>query len=232
MPRCRPGRARGNDAARRRGARAGAVGVTTSRTTKHKARDGRFTPSLSAREAELFALAEGMKRAGKRRARGQFRLRPRRIRGAGRRRQARRPAPLGAAGPGRCPAEAVARDARPGERRAQSRPRRQCAGRLAADRRDHGPRDDGASLRRPSGVARVAGPAAGRALCPPRRRCGPSPPPHRAPHRRQRACLHGRVVPQDVPDRRAGPTTSPMQRTPSWRSPSARAARRRKWHSK
>ena len=43
---------------------AGAMGVTTSRTTKHKARDGRFTPSLSAREAELFALAEGMKRAG------------------------------------------------------------------------------------------------------------------------------------------------------------------------
>ena len=45
--------------------RAGALGVTTSRTTKHKARDGRFTPSLSAREVELFALAEGMKRAGK-----------------------------------------------------------------------------------------------------------------------------------------------------------------------
>ena len=45
--------------------RAGAMGFTTSRTTKHKARDGRFTPSLSAREAELFALAEGMKRAGR-----------------------------------------------------------------------------------------------------------------------------------------------------------------------
>jgi N-acyl-D-aspartate/D-glutamate deacylase len=44
--------------------RAGALGVTTSRTTKHKARDGRFTPSLSAREAELLALAEGMRRAG------------------------------------------------------------------------------------------------------------------------------------------------------------------------
>jgi len=44
--------------------RAGALGVTTSRTTKHKAKDGRFTPSLSAREAELFALAEGMRRAG------------------------------------------------------------------------------------------------------------------------------------------------------------------------
>src|SRR5215510_4382492 len=45
--------------------RAGALGVTTSRTTKHKAKDGRFTPSLSAREVELFALAEGMRRAGR-----------------------------------------------------------------------------------------------------------------------------------------------------------------------
>ncbi len=44
--------------------RAGALGFTTSRTTKHKARDGRFTPSLSAREAELFGIAQGMKRAG------------------------------------------------------------------------------------------------------------------------------------------------------------------------
>lgn len=45
--------------------RAGAMGVTTSRTVKHKARDGRFTPSLSARNAELLGLAEGMKRAGR-----------------------------------------------------------------------------------------------------------------------------------------------------------------------
>ncbi|MFO1084790.1 MAG: amidohydrolase family protein [Reyranellaceae bacterium] len=44
--------------------RAGALGFTTSRTTKHKAKDGRFTPSLSAREAELFGIASGMKRAG------------------------------------------------------------------------------------------------------------------------------------------------------------------------
>jgi N-acyl-D-aspartate/D-glutamate deacylase len=44
--------------------RAGALGFTTSRTTKHRARDGRFTPSLSAREAELFGIAQGMKRAG------------------------------------------------------------------------------------------------------------------------------------------------------------------------
>jgi N-acyl-D-aspartate/D-glutamate deacylase len=44
---------------------AGAMGVTTSRTTKHKAKDGRFTPSLSAREAELLGIATGMKRAGR-----------------------------------------------------------------------------------------------------------------------------------------------------------------------
>jgi len=45
--------------------RSGALGFTTSRTTKHKARDGRLTPSLSAREPELFALARAMKRAGR-----------------------------------------------------------------------------------------------------------------------------------------------------------------------
>ncbi len=44
---------------------AGALGFTTSRTTKHKAKDGRFTPSLSAREAELLGIAAGMKRAGR-----------------------------------------------------------------------------------------------------------------------------------------------------------------------
>ena len=45
--------------------RAGAMGFTTSRTTKHKARDGRFTPSLSAREAELLGIAQGIRRAGR-----------------------------------------------------------------------------------------------------------------------------------------------------------------------
>jgi N-acyl-D-aspartate/D-glutamate deacylase len=45
--------------------RAGALGFTTSRTTKHRARDGRLTPSLSAREPELFALARAMNRAGR-----------------------------------------------------------------------------------------------------------------------------------------------------------------------
>lgn len=45
--------------------RAGALGFTTSRTIKHRARDGRATPSLSARERELFGLAAAMKRAGR-----------------------------------------------------------------------------------------------------------------------------------------------------------------------
>ncbi len=45
--------------------RAGALGFTTSRTTKHLTRDGRNTPSLSAGQAELKGLALAMKRAGR-----------------------------------------------------------------------------------------------------------------------------------------------------------------------
>ncbi|MFN4087807.1 MAG: N-acyl-D-amino-acid deacylase family protein [Alphaproteobacteria bacterium] len=44
---------------------AGARGFTTSRTTKHRAKDGRLVPSLTAREAELFGLARAMRRAGR-----------------------------------------------------------------------------------------------------------------------------------------------------------------------
>jgi N-acyl-D-aspartate/D-glutamate deacylase len=44
---------------------AGALGLSTSRTVKHRARDGRPTPSLSAEEAELLALARAMRRAGR-----------------------------------------------------------------------------------------------------------------------------------------------------------------------
>ena len=44
--------------------RAGALGVTTSRTPKHRAADGRLTPSLSAGDPELAALARGMRAAG------------------------------------------------------------------------------------------------------------------------------------------------------------------------
>jgi N-acyl-D-aspartate/D-glutamate deacylase len=47
------------------GLHAGAFGLTTSRTRKHKASDGTLTPSLSADEPELHALALAMKRAGR-----------------------------------------------------------------------------------------------------------------------------------------------------------------------
>ncbi|MBT3700569.1 MAG: amidohydrolase family protein [Alphaproteobacteria bacterium] len=43
---------------------AGALGFTTARTTKHKAADGRFTPGLTAEDAELAGLARAMRRAG------------------------------------------------------------------------------------------------------------------------------------------------------------------------
>jgi N-acyl-D-amino-acid deacylase len=44
---------------------AGAFGVSTSRTPKHRAADGRPTPSLSADAPELAALSEGLRRAGR-----------------------------------------------------------------------------------------------------------------------------------------------------------------------
>ncbi len=44
---------------------AGALGITTSRTNKHRARDGRYTPSLTAAEPELFAIADALRRSGK-----------------------------------------------------------------------------------------------------------------------------------------------------------------------
>lgn len=44
--------------------KAGALGFTTSRTIKHKAKDGRPTPSLTARQVELNGLAAAMRRAG------------------------------------------------------------------------------------------------------------------------------------------------------------------------
>jgi N-acyl-D-aspartate/D-glutamate deacylase len=46
------------------GLAAGALGFTTSRTVKHKAADGRPTPSLSAGDPELAAIALAMRAAG------------------------------------------------------------------------------------------------------------------------------------------------------------------------
>jgi N-acyl-D-aspartate/D-glutamate deacylase len=43
---------------------AGALGFSTSRTTKHRAADGRFTPGLTAGERELLGIAEAMAAAG------------------------------------------------------------------------------------------------------------------------------------------------------------------------
>lgn len=43
---------------------AGALGFTTSRTVKHRAADGRATPSLSAGDPELAAIAAAMRSAG------------------------------------------------------------------------------------------------------------------------------------------------------------------------
>lgn len=44
---------------------AGALGFTTSRTIKHRAKDGRYTPTLSAAEPELAGLGRAMRRAGR-----------------------------------------------------------------------------------------------------------------------------------------------------------------------
>jgi N-acyl-D-aspartate/D-glutamate deacylase len=43
----------------------GALGFTSSRTSKHRAGDGRLVPTLSADHAELQGLAQAMRRAGK-----------------------------------------------------------------------------------------------------------------------------------------------------------------------
>ncbi len=128
----------------------------TSRTTQHKARDGRFTPSLSAREAELLGIAQGIKRAGRGVLQvnsdfgpGEFEALDAAAKLAGR--------PLSCllvqvdAQPKLWRETldqigAVRRTGRAGQR----------AGRLQADRRHHGSRDDGSSVRGSSRVARHA----------------------------------------------------------------------------
>ena len=209
--------------------RAGAMGFTTSRTTKHKAKDGRFTPSLSAREAELLGIAAGMKRAGRGVLQVNSDFGPGEF-------EALEAASALAGRPLSCllvqvdaAAQAVARDARPDPRRAPGRAARQRAGRLAADRRHHGAGDDGASVRRASGMARDAQALAGRALRPPRGRRRPAPPPRRG--------ADAALVPS-WPSRSTrcsrSATGRTTNRTPTTRlppSPNAADARRRPWRS-
>jgi N-acyl-D-aspartate/D-glutamate deacylase len=49
----------------RRALEAGALGVSTARTGVHKTRDGRLLPTHAAGDAELMAIADGMRRAGR-----------------------------------------------------------------------------------------------------------------------------------------------------------------------
>ena len=212
--------------------RAGAMGFTTSRTTKHKAKDGRFTPSLSAREAELLGIAAGMKRAGRGVLQvnsdfgpGEFEA----LRGGGRRWPA-----------GRCPACWC---------RSMPQPK------LWRETLDqiHGVRQAGRAANaqvgsRPIGVIMgletTAHPFAAhpawlemRKLSPAERharlagRCRAAPPPGRDAGRWRLARLHGRVVPQDVPGGRAARLRARCRRTRSPPSPNAAAARRRRWRS-
>ena len=165
--------------------------------------DGRFTPSLSAREAELLGIATGMKRAGRGVLQVNSDFGPGEF-------EALQAAAALAGRPLSCLLVQV--DAEPrlwretldqihGVR--QAGPRRQRAGRLAADRRHHGAGDHRPSLRRPSGLARDAQALARRALRPTRRRSRAAPPPGRDAGRWRLARLHGPVVPQDVPGGRA-----------------------------
>ena len=183
--------------------RAGAMGFTTSRTTKHKAKDGRFTPSLSAREAELLGIADGMKRAGRGVLQvnsdfgpGEFEA----LRSGGR---ARRPAAVRACWCRSMPSPSC------GARR--STRSTACAKRVALANAQVGSRPIGVIM----GLETTAHPFAAhpawlemRKLSPAERyarlagRCRPAPPPGRGADRRRLARLHGRVVPQDVPGRR------------------------------
>ena len=135
---------------------AGALGFSTSRTTKHRAADGRPTPSLSAGEPELHGLAQAMRRAGRGVLQvnsdfgpGEFEI----LRGAA---AALRPAAVGAAA-----ADPTTRRTCGGRRCRKSTPRgatdsRERPDRQPADRPGDGPRNQHASARRPPGLAGVA----------------------------------------------------------------------------
>ena len=77
-------RSRGWASCSSRRSTAGALGFTTSRTIKHQAKDGRFTPSLSAARAGAVRPRRCDEAGRPRRDRGQLRFRARRVRGSAR----------------------------------------------------------------------------------------------------------------------------------------------------
>jgi N-acyl-D-aspartate/D-glutamate deacylase len=164
--------------------KAGARGFTTSRTTKHRAKDGRLTPSLSAREPELLGLAAAMKRAGRGVIEvnsdfgpGEFEVLRAAAEVSGR--------PLSVLLLQEQRARAVARHTRSHPCGAQGRHRRQRTGRVPSDRRDDGARNNAQSVRDASGMESDASSFSGRAVSAAEERLGATPRADRAAPRRR-----------------------------------------------
>ena len=159
--------------------RAGAFGFSTSRTTKHRAADGRPTPSLSAEEPELAGIARAMKRAGTGVIQvnsdfgaGEFAI-------AARRRGTCPAAFVAAAGSDGYRAQSLERDARVVGRSLRRRARLYGAGRITPNRYPFGTAGLEASLSDPPPVALAGGARSQRPDRPYCQRSRLAPPPGR-----------------------------------------------------